>query len=94
MQVGYKKADGFKWEEIADRFIPFLRVLYDNYVSFGNKCIKIETTIGEPTNVYISDFSNNMELDMNKLDRIPITYKELFDRSRIYNIEIRIEKKK
>ena len=46
------------------------------------------------TNVYISDFLNNMELDMNKLDRIPITYKRLFDKSPIYNIEIKIEKSK
>jgi hypothetical protein len=68
--------------------------LYDNYVSFANKCIKLETANGMTTNIYISDFLNNMELDMNKLDRIPITYKRLFDKSPIYNIEIKIEKNK
>jgi len=96
-RVGYPEQwqyNGFKWEEIADRFIPFLKVLYDNYVSFGNKCIKLETGEGMTTNVYISDFSNNMELDINKLERIPITYKRLFDKSPIYNISIKIEKNK
>ena len=95
--VGWKSnvtSIGFKWEDISDRFIPFLKVLYDNYVSFTNKCIKLETANGMTTNVYISDFLNNMELDMNKLDRIPITYKRLFDKSPIYNIEIKIEKNK
>ena len=86
--------NGFKWEEIVDRFIPFLKVLYDKYVSFGNKCIKLETANGMTTNVYISDFLNNMEIDMNKIDRIPITYKRLFDKSPIYNIQIKIEKNK
>jgi beta-glucosidase/6-phospho-beta-glucosidase/beta-galactosidase len=85
---------GFKWEEIVDRFIPFLKVLYDKYVSFGNKCIKLETANGMTTNVYISDFLNNMEIDMNKIDRIPITYKRLFDNSPIYNIQMKIEKNK
>ena len=85
---------GFKWEEIVDRFIPFLKVLYDRYVSFGNKCIKLETANGMTTNVYISDFLNNMEIDMNKIDRIPITYKRLFDKSPIYNIQVKIEKNK
>jgi beta-glucosidase/6-phospho-beta-glucosidase/beta-galactosidase len=85
---------GFKWEEIVDRFIPFLKVLYDRYVSFGNKCIKLETANGMTTNVYISDFLNNMEIDMNKIDRIPITYKRLFDNSPIYNIQMKIEKNK
>lgn len=84
----------FRWEEIADRFIPFLKVLYDNYVSFGNKYIKLETANGMTTNVYIYDFSNNMEIDMNKIERIPITYKRLFDKSPIYNILIKIEKNK
>jgi hypothetical protein len=85
---------GFKWEEIVDRFIPFLKVLYDKYVSFGNKCIKLETANGMTTNVYISDFLNNMEIDMNKIERIPITYKRLFDKSPIYNIQMKIEKNK
>lgn len=84
---------GFKWEEIVDRFIPFLKVLYDKYVSFGNKCIKLETANGMTTNVCIYDFSN-MEIDMNKIERIPITYKRLFDKSPIYNILIKIEKNK
>jgi beta-glucosidase/6-phospho-beta-glucosidase/beta-galactosidase len=85
---------GFKWEEIVDRFIPFLKVLYDKYISFGNKCIKLETANGMTTNIYISDFLNNMEIDMNKIDRIPITYKRLFDKSPICNIQMKIEKNK
>jgi hypothetical protein len=96
-KVGYLEQwqyNGFKWEEIADRFIPFLKVLYDNYVSFGNKCIQLETANGMTTNVYIYDFSNNMEIDMNKIERIPITYKRLFDKGPIYNIQMKIEKKK
>ena len=96
-KVGYPEQwqyKGFKWEEIADRFIPFLKVLYDKYVSFGNKCIKLETANGMTTNIYISDFLNNMEIDMNKIERIPITYKRLFDKSPIYNIQMKIEKNK
>jgi hypothetical protein len=92
--LGQWQYKGFRWEEIADRFIPFLKVLYDKYVSFGNKCIKLETGDGMTTNIYISDFLNNMEIDMNKIERIPITYKRLFDKSPIYNIQMKIEKNK
>jgi hypothetical protein len=45
-------------------------------------------------NVYIFDYSSSMELDIDKLDRIPIIYKRLFDKSPIYNIQMKIEKNK
>lgn len=93
---------GFKWEDISDSFIPFVKFLYKDYNSYGNKCIHLfssEPKYGE-TRVYVFKTDSKIgdqwlvdhELDIEKLNNIPVKYKRMLDESNLEKIEIQIKK--
>lgn len=91
---------GFKWGDISDSFIPFVKFLYKDYNSYGNKCITLFGTNHKynETRIYIHEFKTDSklgddhELDIEKLNNIPIKYKRMFKETDIKRIEIRIKK--
>lgn len=81
----------YNWNEISNSFIPFLKFLYNEYDSYGNKCIILNNSYGE-TNIYVFNSNSKYhELDMKKIDNIPIRFEKLLNAG-IYSIEIKIKK--